>query len=126
MEARLKVFRFDPDTDAVPTHRVYSLPWSEGLSVLEAVRYIYEHIDAGLAFRNYHCGRGLCASCLMAINGRNRRSCHFLVPAGEEITVEPAAGYPIVRDLVVDFGVPRSGASVRDGVTLTPTGDKEV
>ncbi|MEW6524436.1 MAG: 2Fe-2S iron-sulfur cluster-binding protein [Bacillota bacterium] len=118
MQARLKVFRFDPDRDGTSRHQVYQIPWSEGLSVLEALRYIYEHLDGSLAFRNYHCGRGLCASCLMSINGQNKRSCHFLVSHEEEVTVEPASGYPIIRDLVVDFGIPRPEGSVRDGVTV--------
>jgi len=115
VKARLRVFRFDPDRDSAPGYQLYELPWSEGLSMLEAIRYVYEHLDGSLAFRNYHCGRGRCSSCLMFINGRNRRGCHFLVPADSEVTVEPAAGFPLVRDLVVDFGMPKGPASDTPG-----------
>jgi succinate dehydrogenase/fumarate reductase-like Fe-S protein len=110
LEVTLRVFRFDPGQDTAPGYRSYAVPWSEGLSVLEALRFIYEHIDGSLAFRNYHCGRGRCASCLLAINGRNRRGCHYLIPREAELTVEPAAGYPLVRDLVVEFGLPKPPA----------------
>lgn len=113
MEVTLKVLRFDPDQDAAPWYRSYAVPWSEGLSVLEALRFIYEHLDGSLAFRNYHCGRGRCASCLLSINGHNRLGCHYLMPREAEVIVEPAAGYPRVRDLVVEFGMP--GLTAQDG-----------
>jgi succinate dehydrogenase/fumarate reductase-like Fe-S protein len=108
MTIDLKIFRFDPDEDAVPYYRTYTLPWTEGLTLLMAIRKVYETIDPTLAFRNYFCGRGLCSSCLMTVDGKLKKSCHVVLEAGREYLVEPAKGYPIIRDLAVDYGVKRS------------------
>ena len=108
MTIDLNIFRFDPDTDSVPYYRKYNLPWTEGLTLLMAVRKVYETVDPTLGFRNYFCGRGLCSSCLMTVDGKTKKSCHIVLEAGREYLVEPAKGYPIIRDLVVDYGVKRS------------------
>jgi succinate dehydrogenase / fumarate reductase iron-sulfur subunit len=104
----LKIFRFDPDRDSVPYYQQYTLPWTEGLTLLMAVRKVYETIDPTLGFRNFFCGRGLCASCLMTVNGSTKKSCHVVLEVGREYVVEPAKGYPIIRDLVVDYGAKRT------------------
>jgi succinate dehydrogenase/fumarate reductase-like Fe-S protein len=108
MTIDLNIFRFDPDTDSVPYYQTYTLPWTESLTLLMAVRKVYETMDPTLGFRNYFCGRGLCASCLMTVDGKTKKSCHIILEAGREYLVEPAKGYPIIRDLVVDYGVKRS------------------
>src|SRR5512139_3632868 len=124
METRLKIFRFNPDTDAVPHYEVYTVPWIEGLTLLAAVRQIYATVDPTLAFRNYFCGRGLCGGCRMTVDGAAKKSCHVVLEQGREYLVEPLRGFPVIRDLVVDFGMrrldPDTGKeySVREGVSL--------
>lgn len=117
MEVRLKVFRFNPQVDTLPYYSSYSLPWSEGLTLLSAIRQIYETIDSTIGFRNYFCGRGLCGSCLMTVDGTVKKSCHVVLEAGREYLVEPPVKYPVIRDLVVDFGInrtdPASGQTLR-------------
>ena len=108
MHICLKIFRFDPDVDSMPYYVSYTVPWTEGLTLLMAVRKVYETIDPELAFRNYFCGRGLCSSCIMTVDGKTKKSCHIVLEPGREYLVEPAKGYPIIRDLVVDYGVKRS------------------
>ncbi|MGI6555135.1 MAG: 2Fe-2S iron-sulfur cluster-binding protein [Bacillota bacterium] len=108
MEVRLKVFRFNPQVDTVPYYSRYTLPWTEGLTLLSAIRQIYETVDPTIGFRNYFCGRGLCGSCLMTVDGVVRKSCHVVLEAGREYLVEPPRKYPVIRDLVVDFGINRS------------------
>lgn len=110
----LRVHRFNPTVDSAPWFKVYQLPWSEGLSMLEAVRCIYYKLDNSLSFRNYHCGRGLCRACLMKIDGKTQRGCYFILKKDSSYLVEPPDGYPILRDLTVDFGVP---------IRLKPEGD---
>jgi len=124
LETRLKIFRFNPDIDALPYYTTYTLPWIEGLTMLSAIRTIYATVDPGLAFRNYFCGRGLCAGCRVTVNGIVKRACHVILEAGSEYVVEPLKNYPVIRDLVVDFGVnridPESGREfqLREGVIL--------
>ena len=107
METRLKILRFNPDIDAIPYYMVYTLPWTEGMTMLAAIRMIYATIDPTLGFRNYFCGRGLCAGCRVTIDGAVKRACHVILEAGREYVVEPLKNYPVIRDLVVDFGVTR-------------------
>jgi succinate dehydrogenase/fumarate reductase-like Fe-S protein len=98
---KLKIFRYHPDMNA-PIYKDYELPFREDFSVLKALFEIGEIYDDSPAFRRYSCNRGQCASCVMAINGRNRRACTTRL--AKEMTLEPAYGYPVIRDLVVDFG----------------------
>ena len=124
METRLRIFRFNPDTDAVPHYRVYTVPWIEGLTLLAAIRQIYATIDRTLGFRNYFCGRGLCGGCRVTVDGTAKRACHVVLVSDQEYLVEPLKNYPVIRDLVVDFGIkrtdPESGKEfdLKQGVTL--------
>ena len=108
METRLRIFRFNPDTDAVPHYEVYTVPWIEGLTLLAAIRQIYATIDRTLGFRNYFCGRGLCGGCRVTVDGTAKRACHVVLVSDQEYLVEPLKNYPVIRDLVVDFGVKRT------------------
>jgi len=101
----LKVFRYDPDKDESPGYVDYEVPWSEGLLALSALKYIRENIDETLAFRDYCCGCAWCMSCLMTVNGKGTRTCSWLLKPGENLTIEPLWGNPVIKDLVVDFGV---------------------
>ena len=101
----LKIFRYDPDTDQAPTYKTYQVPWKEGLLLLPAIKYVRDHIDETLAFRDYCCGCSWCMSCLMMVDGKGRRTCSRPVNPGESILVEPMRGFPIIKDLAVDFGM---------------------
>ena len=99
--ARLTIFRFDP-TDGKPSYRDYQVPLTESLTVLEALFHLSAHGEDPPAFRRFRCNRGQCASCVMTINGRTRRACTTRVRDG--MVIEPLYDYPVIRDLVVDFG----------------------
>lgn len=99
--ARLTVFRFDP-TDGKPFYRDYQVPLTESLTVLDALFHLNAHGEDPPAFRRFRCNRGQCASCVMTINGRTRRACTTRVSDG--MVIEPLYDYPVIRDLVVDFG----------------------
>ncbi len=124
MEIRLKIFRFDPDIQTVPYYQTYNLPWAEGLTLLAAIREVYRTQDSTLGFRNYFCGRGLCAGCQVTVDGGVKRACHVILEAGREYLVEPVKNHPVIRDLVVDFGAHRSDPEtgrvfhIREGVTF--------
>ncbi|MFQ6111717.1 MAG: 2Fe-2S iron-sulfur cluster-binding protein, partial [Nitrospinota bacterium] len=105
MEVSFRIFRFDPSRDKSPRYESYSIPWEEGFTVLSALRYIYQNLDRTLAYREYECFRGLCNSCRVSVDGRELKGCRALLEPGREYTLEPLRGRPIIRDLVVDFGV---------------------
>ena len=102
--ARLKVFRFDPETDREPRYDRFEVPLREGLTVLEALFYILEKVDPSIAFR-YSCRGAICGSCAMYINGSYRLACGTQVSAykGKEIVVNPLPHLQVVKDLVVDM-----------------------
>jgi len=49
----------------------------------------------------------------MMVDGQGMRTCSRLLKAGESLIVEPMRGFPVIKDLVVDFGVTMTTA---DGV----------
>ena len=122
METRLKIFRFNPEIDSIPYYRTYAFPWTEGLTLLAALRMIYATLDPTLGFRNYFCGRGFCTGCRMNVDGTVKKACHVILESGHEYVVEPLKNYPVIRDLVIDFGIqrfdPESGKefNVKEGV----------
>jgi len=101
----LKIFKFDPDVEYEPKYKTYEVPWREGLLLLQALKYVRDQLDETLAFRDYCCGCAWCMSCLMTVNGKGTQACSRILEPGETLTVEPMRGFPIIRDLVVDFGV---------------------
>ena len=98
------VFRYNPDIDKYPTYRTYEVPWKEKGLAIQILKTIYVDLDRTLAFRYYACGHKVCNGCMMTINGKPAHACFTMVNPGDEITLEPMKGYPIIRDLVVDFG----------------------
>lgn len=98
-----KVFRFDPDKDLYPTYKTYTVPCTEKMQVLQVLSDIYENQDRTLAFRNFSCGHKMCRNCMMMVNGAAKFGCMTIVNPGDSVTVEPLAGYPVIRDLAIDF-----------------------
>jgi len=104
---KLNIFRFDSSVDAVPYYVSYVLPSQEELTVLQALDYVYHAMDRSLAYRNYRCFEGVCLSCMVVVNGKTVKGCETLLSPGKEYTIDPLKGYPIIRDLVVDYGQER-------------------
>jgi fumarate reductase iron-sulfur subunit len=98
----LKVFRWGPGT----RERVqkYWVRARQGMTVLDALVEVQRGTDPTLAFR-YACRVGMCGSCAMVINGRERWACRTLLaglPRGA-VTLRPLYNFPLIRDLVVDM-----------------------
>jgi succinate dehydrogenase/fumarate reductase-like Fe-S protein len=66
------------------TYRDFSIPMLGEMNVLNAVQYVHTYIDPTVSYRS-SCRRGVCAACLMLINGRPRLACETLVEDGMEI-----------------------------------------
>jgi succinate dehydrogenase/fumarate reductase iron-sulfur protein len=98
----LKVFRWSP---GFPERiQRFWVPAREGMTVLDALVDAQRRLDPTLAFR-YACRVGMCGSCGMVINGRERWACRTLLAGlGTRIvTVRPLYHFPLIRDLVVDL-----------------------
>lgn len=72
-------------------------------TVLDALVEIQRTRDPTLAFR-YACRVGMCGSCGVVVNGRERWACRTrLHPLGPRVSVRPLYHFPLLRDLVVDM-----------------------
>lgn len=87
------------DADTIQT---FTVPYSDGMSVLDALKYLSSHDADDLAFR-WECGQGMCGVCTMMVNGSPALSCMVLAQPGSTYTCEPLAGFPIKKDLVVNL-----------------------
>jgi len=89
-------------------------------TVLDALVAIQRGQDATLAFR-YACRVGMCGSCAMVVNGRERWACRTrLATLGSgPVTVRPLYHFPLLRDLVVDM-TPFVERQRGVGAALTP------
>ena len=76
----------------------YEVPHFEGMTMLVALRYIHDKLDPNLAFRNYHCGRGVCVTCVVRMDGKKVRACSFPLESQKTYEVTPANDKQI-RDL---------------------------
>lgn len=99
----ITVQRFDPETMKAPVYQTYTIPHEEGLTVMDALLFIYRRIDSSLAFRA-SCQCGLCLVCLIQIDGRTCCPCKTFMK--KEMLLAPAPKKKIVRDLVVELDMP--------------------
>jgi len=98
--ARLHVWRGAPGEDA--RYDDFKVPYEEGMSVLDALRWIRANIDSTLAIRYSCINANACKTCMALVNGVVEYTCIAkLTPDG--ITVEPLPKRPLIRDLVTDI-----------------------
>jgi succinate dehydrogenase/fumarate reductase iron-sulfur protein len=72
------------------------------VTVLDLLSRIQREHDGSLGFR-YSCRVAMCGTCAVRVDGRSTLACRSVVPAGvDRVAVEPLAGLPVVRDLIVD------------------------
>ncbi|HXK56306.1 MAG TPA: 2Fe-2S iron-sulfur cluster-binding protein, partial [Gammaproteobacteria bacterium] len=100
----IEVLRYNPESDQEPHLEVYSVPFSDDMSVLQGVQYIKDNFDGSLTFR-WSCRMAICGSCGMMINGIPKLSCETFLRDyyPDRIRVEAMAHFPIEKDLVVDL-----------------------
>lgn len=80
---------------------VYRVAVEPGESVQGILQYIYDNLDPSIGFA-FSCRIGLCASCLVRVNGKVVRACTTLVE-GDYLLIEPYKNEAVIRDLVTDF-----------------------
>jgi succinate dehydrogenase/fumarate reductase iron-sulfur protein len=117
----LKVFRWSPGSRE--RLQRFWVPAREGMTVLDALVDAQRRLDPTLAFR-YACRVGMCGSCGMVINGRERWACRTLLKSLKAgiVTVRPLYHFPLIRDLVVDMA-PFAEQTARVGGAFVPKTD---
>lgn len=87
------------DPDAADTFRVRR---TEPMMVLDLLLAIQHEHDAAIGFR-FSCRVAMCGTCTLRLDGRSVLACQTPVPRDKDtVRLDPAAGLPVVRDLVVD------------------------
>ena len=102
MAATLSVYRWSPG--ARERWQAFDVDAGPDTTVLDALVEVQRRQDPTLAFR-YACRVGMCGSCAMVVNGRERWACRTrLATLGAgPVTVRPLYHFPLLRDLVVDM-----------------------
>jgi fumarate reductase iron-sulfur subunit len=102
MPARLSVFRWSRGERE--RWQAFEVEAGPDTTVLDALVAIQRRRDPSLAFR-YACRVGMCGSCAMVVNGRERWACRTrLSTLGDGlVSVRPLYHFPLLRDLVVDM-----------------------
>src|SRR5436190_8222489 len=98
--------------DKNATYERHELEMGERASILDALFALRRGPVPDLAFR-FSCRVGMCGSCAMVVNGKERLTCSTLVKTvGTDLKIEPLRNLPVVRDLAVDLK-PFFGAYMR-------------
>jgi len=108
-----------------PEYERFEVPLKPGMSILDALFYIQDHLDSNFAFR-YSCRGAICGSCGMTIDKFPQLACKTQVARVKdqkpprlpelkfgdvpdnwneetEILIEPLPNMKVIRDLVVDM-----------------------
>jgi succinate dehydrogenase / fumarate reductase, iron-sulfur subunit len=105
METVIKICRFDPEMDPVPTFQEFAMDLEGTQTVLDALLLAWQQ-DPSLSFRR-SCRSAICGSCAVLINGRPALACQTLMEKasahGGPIVVEPLPHFRQLKDLVVDL-----------------------
>jgi succinate dehydrogenase / fumarate reductase iron-sulfur subunit/fumarate reductase iron-sulfur subunit len=95
---RVTVSRSDPGAPST-----FEVARFEPMMVLDALLAIQRDQEPALGFR-YSCRVGMCGTCTVRLDGRPILACQTrLQPDLETIRLDPLAGLPVVRDLIVDM-----------------------
>jgi succinate dehydrogenase/fumarate reductase-like Fe-S protein len=79
----------------------FEVPYEDGMSVLDALRWIRGHVDSSLAIRYSCINANACKTCMALVNGEVEYTCIAKLIPGI-VTVEPLPKRPLIRDLVTD------------------------
>lgn len=109
---RITVQRQD-DRDGRPYSQTFEIERKAQMNVISCLQEIAAHPvtvegkETTPVAWDCNCLEEVCGACTMIINGRVRQACTALVDSllaegGDEISLEPMAKFPVIRDLVVD------------------------
>ncbi len=103
-ELTFKVQRYTPGQDKEPYLQEFTIPFTEGMTVLDGLIYIKEKVDNTLSFRS-SCRMGICGSCGVLVNNFPMLACHTPIEElqTDRIEVKSLPNFPIIRDLVASL-----------------------
>lgn len=103
MQVKMRIRRFNPETDKKPWWGEYLVDVEPTDRVLDALHQIKWYQDGTLTLRR-SCAHGICGSDAMVINGRNALACKVLMrDVAPVCQVEALRGMRLIKDLIVDM-----------------------
>ena len=98
--ARLRVRR--GSVGEAVRYDTFDVPYEDGMSVLDALRWIRANLDSTLAIRYSCINANACKTCMALVNGEVEYTCIAKLTPGV-ITVEPLPKRQLIRDLITDI-----------------------
>jgi succinate dehydrogenase/fumarate reductase-like Fe-S protein len=95
----LRVWRGGPGEPG--TYETFDVPYEEGMSVLDGLRWIRARVDPTLAIRYSCISANVCKTCMALVNGEVQYTCMARLESTPTI-VAPLPKRPVIRDLVTD------------------------
>jgi succinate dehydrogenase / fumarate reductase iron-sulfur subunit len=105
MKVKLKIYRFNPETDKEPHYDTFIVEANTNDRILDCLNKIRWEQDSSLAYR-MSCAHGICGSDAVTINGMPALACQKLIKDydyTQELLIEPLKYFPIMKDLTVDM-----------------------
>ena len=96
---RLRIRRGSTREDGF--YQIYDVPFEDGMSVLDALRWVRTHTDSSLAIRYSCINANACKTCMALVDGVVEYTCTARLHESCT-TVEPLPKRPVIRDLVTD------------------------
>ncbi len=96
---KIKVKKFDPSTDEAPYWAEGEVPYEQYMSALQALTAFRENVEP-VSF-DINCTGSLCGRCAVMLDGKPVLACVTPIDDADH-TFEPLAGYPVIRDMVID------------------------
>ncbi|KAA0889781.1 2Fe-2S iron-sulfur cluster-binding protein [Oryzomonas rubra] len=94
----IKFSKYDRAVDAAPSLVTIGVPYKDKITVLEAMQFAHE--SQPVIF-DYSCHGRACGRCAVMYDGKPVLACITTMTNGPH-TIEPMAGQPVIRDLIVD------------------------
>ncbi len=79
----------------------FEVPYEEGMSVLDALRWVRVHLDSTLAIRYSCINANACKTCMAVVDGEVEYTCKARLHPGV-VTLDPLPKRELIRDLVTD------------------------
>ena len=101
----IRVFRYDPEVEdkQEPRFDTFHVPFTKGMTVLDAVIYARDQFDPSLTFR-HSCRQAVFGSHAFSVTGQQRLGCQTPLSALEPPTrIEPLPHHAVVKDPGVDL-----------------------
>jgi succinate dehydrogenase/fumarate reductase-like Fe-S protein len=81
----------------------YQVPYRDGMSLLDAIFWIREHVDPALSVR-YSCrSANACKECMAVVDGKAGYLCSIRANPESRVQIEPLSGRPWIKDLVTSI-----------------------